>query len=148
MNLDLSDPLDTNILSDLARDHPQGVAAKKIAVVGENAICGLHHRRCRTTIWKRRKRNSLLDLVIKWRPFWLAMLVVPVDVPTDRECAKLRHLLESSGNSIGPNDLLIAAQARANGQILVTNNVSEFTRCLTCTVSKIGCWCLDWRMRF
>jgi tRNA(fMet)-specific endonuclease VapC len=44
-----------------------------------------------------------------------AMLVVPFDVPIDREHAKLRQLLESSGNSIGPNDLLIAAQARANG---------------------------------
>ena len=30
--------LDTNILSDLVR-HPQGVVAKKIAVVGENEIC-------------------------------------------------------------------------------------------------------------
>ena len=30
--------LDTNILSDLVR-HPQGIAAQKIAVVGENAVC-------------------------------------------------------------------------------------------------------------
>jgi tRNA(fMet)-specific endonuclease VapC len=30
--------LDTNILSDLVR-HPQGVVAKKIAVVEENEIC-------------------------------------------------------------------------------------------------------------
>ena len=46
----------------------------------------------------------------------------------DREYAELRQLLELSGNSIGLNALLIAAQARVNEQILVNNNVREFTR--------------------
>ena len=53
---------------------------------------------------------------------------VPFDVTADREYAELRQLLELSGNSIGLNALLIAAQARVNEQILVNNNVREFTR--------------------
>ncbi len=124
MNLPLYS-LDTNILSDLVR-HPQGVVAKKIAVVGENEIC-ISIIVAAELRFGAAKRNSA-RLSNQVETILSAMLVVPVDVPTDREYAKLRQLLESSGNSIGPNDLLIAAQARANGQILVTNNVREFTR--------------------
>jgi tRNA(fMet)-specific endonuclease VapC len=36
--------------------------------------------------------------------------------------------LEKSGTPIGPNDLLIAAQARSLGLIVVTNNAEEFRR--------------------
>ena len=117
--------LDTNILSDLVR-HPRGVVAKKIAVVGENEIC-ISIIVAAELRFGAAKRNSA-RLSNQVETILAAMLVVPFDVPTDREYAKLRQLLESSGNSIGPNDLLIAAQARANGQILVTNNVREFTR--------------------
>ena len=124
MNLPLYS-LDTNILSDLVR-HPQGVVAKKIAVVGENEIC-ISIIVASELRFGAAKRNSA-RLSNQVETILAAMLVVPFDVPTDHEYAKLRQLLESSGNSIGPNDLLIAAQARANGQILVTNNVREFTR--------------------
>ena len=124
MNLPLYS-LDTNILSDLVR-HPQGVVAKKIAVVGENEIC-ISIIVAAELRFGAAKRNSA-RLSNQVETILSAMLVVPVDVPTDREYAKLRQLLESSGNSIRPNDLLIAAQARTNGQILVTNNVREFTR--------------------
>jgi len=124
MNLPLYS-LDTNILSDLVR-HPQGVVAKKITVVGENEIC-ISIIVAAELRFGAAKRNSA-RLSNQVETILAAMLVVPFDVPTDREYAKLRQLLESSGNSIGPNDLLIAAQARANGQILVTNNVREFTR--------------------
>ena len=124
MNLPLYS-LDTNILSDLVR-HPQGVVAKKIAVVGEKEIC-ISIIVAAELRFGAAKRNSA-RLSNQLETILAAMLVVPFDVPTDREYAKLRQLLESSGNSIGPNDLLIAAQARANGQILVTNNVREFTR--------------------
>ena len=124
MNLPLYS-LDTNILSDLVR-YPQGVVAKKIAVVGENEIC-ISIIVAAELRFGAAKRNSA-RLSNQVETILAAMLVVPFDVPTDREYAKLRQLLESSGNSIGPNDLLIAAQARANGQILVTNNVREFTR--------------------
>jgi len=124
MNLPLYS-LDTNILSDLVR-HPQGVVAKKIAVVGENEIC-ISIIVASELRFGAAKRNSA-RLSNQVETILAAMLVVPFDVPTDREYAKLRQLLESLGNSIGPNDLLIAAQARANGQILVTNNVREFTR--------------------
>lgn len=41
---------------------------------------------------------------------------------------QIRHQLESSGEVIGPMDLLIAAITLANEVTLVTNNTSEFRR--------------------
>ncbi len=40
----------------------------------------------------------------------------------------LRTDLERKGQVIGPNDMLIAAQALADGLVLVTDNVGEFQR--------------------
>lgn len=42
--------------------------------------------------------------------------------------AEIRADLESAGKTIGPLDLLIAAQARSLSATLVTGNVSEFKR--------------------
>jgi tRNA(fMet)-specific endonuclease VapC len=40
----------------------------------------------------------------------------------------IRAALEQAGNTIGVNDLHIAAQARSQGLILVSNNLREFER--------------------
>ncbi len=40
----------------------------------------------------------------------------------------IRAILESQGKTIGANDLHIAAHARSEGLILVTNNLKEFQR--------------------
>lgn len=42
--------------------------------------------------------------------------------------AEIRATLEKSGNSIGANDLLIAATALNNKATLVTHNIDEFSR--------------------
>ena len=103
--------LDKNILSDLVR-HPQGVVAQKIAVVGEHDIC--------TSIivaaelrFGAEKRNSA-RLKNQVETILSAMLIVPFDVPADLKYAHIRQLMESSENPIGPNDFLIASQAKAN----------------------------------
>ena len=41
---------------------------------------------------------------------------------------RIRALLEAAGPPIGPNDLLIAAQAVSLGATMVTDNVREFSR--------------------
>jgi tRNA(fMet)-specific endonuclease VapC len=52
--------------------------------------------------------------------------------PFDDRCAEeyglLREELDRAGTPIGPNDLLIAATARAHHAVLVTHNVREFSR--------------------
>jgi len=54
--------------------------------------------------------------------------VLPLEPPVDEHSAEIRVALERAGTPIGPNDLLIAAQARALGLTLVTGNVREFSR--------------------
>jgi len=53
-------------------------------------------------------------------------------LPFDDRCAEeyglLREALDRTGRPIGPNDLMIAATARAHDAILVTHNVREFSR--------------------
>lgn len=53
---------------------------------------------------------------------------LPFDDLAALEYGDIRSVLEKSGTPIGPNDLLIAAIARAYDLTLVTHNVAEFTR--------------------
>ncbi len=43
-------------------------------------------------------------------------------------CGRSRSDLERAGTPIGPNDLMIAAVARAHGLTLVIRNQGEFSR--------------------
>lgn len=54
--------------------------------------------------------------------------IVGFDEKAAEEYGKLREDLGSRGLLIGPNDLMIAAIALANGLTLVTNNTAEFSR--------------------
>lgn len=70
------------------------------------------------------------------KPRRLAMLAetlapyvsLPFDDSAAQAYATIRHELELSRNIIGPNDLMIAAVAQANGLTLVTHNTDEFGR--------------------
>ena len=117
--------LDTNIISDLIKN-PQGRAAKRIAKVGEDAIC--------TSIivaaelrygCAKSGSNRLLEAV---EDLLGEISVLPFDVPADAEYGAIRAALEVGGTPIGSNDLLIAAHARAIGATIVTANVDEFRR--------------------
>lgn len=54
--------------------------------------------------------------------------VVPFDAAASHQYGLLRASLEKRGQLIGPNDLMIAAQALALGAVLVTDNFGEFSR--------------------
>lgn len=53
---------------------------------------------------------------------------LPFDDRAAEAYGQIRTELEKQGKLIGPNDLLIASIAVANGVILITHNVSEFSR--------------------
>ncbi len=55
-------------------------------------------------------------------------LVLPLDVPADREYGAIRATLEAAGQTIGLNDLLIGALAPALGLTLVTDNMRAYNR--------------------
>jgi tRNA(fMet)-specific endonuclease VapC len=54
--------------------------------------------------------------------------ILPYTAKASMHYGNIRAGLESLGQTIGVNDLHIAAHARSEGLVLVTNNMSEFTR--------------------
>jgi tRNA(fMet)-specific endonuclease VapC len=53
---------------------------------------------------------------------------MPFESAGAKEAGRIRALLESQGQSIGPYDLLLAGQALALSMVLVTANTNEFSR--------------------
>lgn len=62
--------------------------------------------------------------------------VLPLDRPADAHYAAIRAGLEAAGQTIGSNDLLIAAQAIALNLTLVTGNSREFSRIRGLTIEN------------
>ena len=117
--------LDTNIISDVIRN-PDGPAARRIEQVGPKEIF--------TSIivaaelrYGCAKKGSL-KLVAKVEGILETIPVLPLDIPADAEYGGIRAELETAGQSIGMNDLLIATHAQTLGLTLVTDNTREFSR--------------------
>jgi tRNA(fMet)-specific endonuclease VapC len=60
--------------------------------------------------------------------FFTTFESVPFDDESADHYGRIRVDLERAGLMIGPNDLMIAAIARAHGLVLVTHNTDEFSR--------------------
>lgn len=117
--------LDTNVVSQLVR-RPGGALAKRVAALepGSVAISVIVAAELRYGIQRRgsARLTEQLEAVLS------AIDVISLEEPADWHYGAIRADLERSGQPIGPNDLLIAAHARALGATLVTNNVREFHR--------------------
>ncbi|MBI2235797.1 MAG: type II toxin-antitoxin system VapC family toxin [Magnetospirillum sp.] len=117
--------LDTNILSDLIRT-PQGAIAEHIAIVGEDQVSTSIIVAAELRYGAAKKGSSRLSAQVE---AVLGVLeVLPLEEPSDAAYGELRASLERAGQLIGPNDLLIAAQALTLVLTLVTDNEREFAR--------------------
>jgi tRNA(fMet)-specific endonuclease VapC len=74
-----------------------------------------------------RSNNSRVNLT-KVASLFGHLPSLPFDDAAAMMYGKIRAMLVTQGNSIGPNDLFIAAIALANNAILVTRNIQEFSR--------------------
>lgn len=117
--------LDTNILSDLVR-HPQGTAASHVERVGYRNVSISIIVACEARFGVLKSGSERLARQLELILTKLEML--PLKSPVESHYAEIRRHLERAGTPIGPNDLIIAAHARALGYTLVTHNVSEFQR--------------------
>lgn len=54
--------------------------------------------------------------------------VLPYGAKASQHYSAIRNTLEKIGNPIGINDIHIAAHARSDGLVLITNNVGEFVQ--------------------
>ena len=117
--------LDTSVVSDLVRN-PRGVVAGRVASAGEGAVCtsivAAAELRFGAVKSGSPKLADRVDLILS------ALEVLPFEPPADRHYGEIRQDLERRGTPIGPNDLLIAAHARALDLTVVTANMREFSR--------------------
>jgi tRNA(fMet)-specific endonuclease VapC len=118
--------LDTNICIYIRREKPQQVLHRFGKVTpGEAAISVITHAELLYGATKSSRHEAALEAV---REF--VRLVPPLAMP--EKAAEvygfIRADLEVRGETIGANDLWIAAHALAAGLILVTNNEKEFRR--------------------
>ncbi|MCX5514621.1 VapC toxin family PIN domain ribonuclease [Kaistia algarum] len=117
--------LDTNVISDIAR-HPFGSAASRVLERrGETlftsiiVVAEIHFGLAKSGSARLAQIvGGVLDLI----------RILPFEAPADEIYGRLRADLERSGQLIGPNDLLIAAQCLAGDFMLVTDNIREFSR--------------------
>lgn len=117
--------LDTNIISALLRD-PSGPVTSRIAEVGEDAVCTSIVVASELRFGAAKKGSP--KLTARLEAVLSAIDVLALDTPADKHYAELRTDLKRAGTPIGPNDMLIAAQALALGLVVVTANRDEFER--------------------
>ncbi|MCC5842017.1 MAG: type II toxin-antitoxin system VapC family toxin [Opitutales bacterium] len=117
--------LDTNILSHLMR-YPTGRVRTHIEAVGEESVATSIIVACEIRYGARKRAAAKLTRHVE--TVLANLLILPIEEGVDTAYAGIRFRLESKGSLIGPNDLLIAAHARALGLTLVTDNEDEFRR--------------------
>ena len=115
--------LDTNIISDLIRN-PSGPAARRIEQVGPKEIFTSIIVAAELRYGCAKKGSA--KLLAKVESVLETIPVLPLDIPADAEYGRIRAELETAGQLIGLNDLLIAAHAYTLGLTLVTDNTREF----------------------
>jgi tRNA(fMet)-specific endonuclease VapC len=118
--------LDTNICIYIIKKKPPAVLKKvESKQPGQIAISTITLAELEYGITRSRypdrNRVALLE-------FLLPFTILDFDQAASAEYGLIRSLLESEGRPIGPMDLLLAAQARSNSLVLVTNNEKEFKR--------------------
>lgn len=119
--------LDTNLcIAYLRGTESDNITARLAAASpGEVALCSVVKAElfygAERSQWPRKNHAQL-------EHFFAAFPSFPFDDRAAVVYGTIRKNLETEGMRIGPNDLMIAAIAIANGLILVTHNVSEFAR--------------------
>lgn len=128
--------LDTNVISDLFRQHPE--------VLGQ---FGQHHPMdlCISTVTVmeiefglERQPAARQRFGEIWDELRTDLSVLPFESLDAVHTAQIRAVLATAGTPIGPFDLQLAGTARARSLTLVTHNTAEFAR-------VAGLSLLDWR---
>ncbi len=117
--------LDTNICVYIMKNRPPEVRETFHRVIGRAEVCiaAITLAELRFGVEQSEYRMRNLNALNSF----LAMVhILDFDERAAAEYGEIRADLKQRGTPIGPMDMLIAAQARAKGLTLVTNNVREF----------------------
>lgn len=118
--------LDTNICIYLTKQqHPALIKRFESLAENEVAMSVITFGELQFGAQKSQQHKQVLEALEKLS---LAIPVLTMTQNTSQHYGEIRTHLQKQGTPIGNNDVWIAAHARAEGLILVTNNVREFER--------------------
>ena len=121
--------LDTNVVIAVINQRAAGVRQRLMTTLHEGTIVGIPTV-VLYELWYGIKKSARAQQNTDALDGFLALDVTPWPFePEDaEEAGDVRAALERLGTPIGPYDMLIAAQARRRGAILVSANKNEFAR--------------------
>lgn len=117
--------LDTNIAIYVIKRRPIEVLGQFNAQASRMAISVITLAELMHGAEKSSQPTSNLAVV---EDFCSRLEILPYTAKAAQHYGSVRAYLERNGQPIGVNDLHIAAHARSEGLVLVTNNVREFVR--------------------
>lgn len=125
--------LDTNIVIYVLKRRPAEVLDAFNANASRMAISAITLAELLHGAEKSRRVGQNLAAI---EDFYSRLEVLPYGAKAAQHYGAIRAALEKRGQPIGVNDLHIAAHARSEGLVLVTNNVSEFARVPTLEIEN------------
>lgn len=118
--------LDTNVCIQLLNQaHANIIQHFRGHQPGEIALCSIVKAELLYGARHSRQVEANLQLL---KRFFSPLASLPFDDRCAEEAGQIRADLSAQGKPVGPNDLLIAATARAHDAVLVTHNTREFSR--------------------
>jgi tRNA(fMet)-specific endonuclease VapC len=117
--------LDTNIVIYVIKRRPIEVLGLFNEHAGRMAMSAITLSELYHGAEKSTKVSQNLEVI---EEFSSLLEVLPYTAKASAHYGSIRSALEKAGQPIGVNDLHIAAHARSEGLVVVTNNVSEFAR--------------------
>ena len=117
--------LDTNIVIYVIKRRPIEVLGLFNENAGRMAMSAITLSELYHGAEKSAKVSQNLEVI---EEFSSLLEVLPYTAKASAHYGSIRSALEKVGQPIGVNDLHIAAHARSEGLVVVTNNVSEFAR--------------------
>ena len=118
--------LDTNVCIHLLnRAHSGIIQHFRQCQPSEIALCSIVKAELLYATRRSRKVEANLRLL---KEFFDPLESLSFDDRCAEEAGQIRADLSAQGKPVGPNDLLIAATARAHDAVLVTHNTKEFSR--------------------
>lgn len=117
--------LDTNIVIYVIKRRPIEVLGLFNDNAGRMAMSAITLSELYHGAEKSAKVSQNLEVI---EEFSSLLEVLPYTGKASAHYGSIRSALEKAGQPIGVNDLHIAAHARSEGLVVVTNNVSEFAR--------------------
>lgn len=117
--------LDTNIIIDVIRRRPAALCKRFTRAQGQMAISSVTWGELVYGVERSSQpERNLADI----EAMAARLDIIPFDRDAANHFGQIRADLYQAGQAIGPYDMMIAAQARACGFIMVTNNMKEFKR--------------------